>query len=93
MIRIIGDKCTGKTGQLMLLAKEYKALFVCANPEAMKVKAEAYGINGIKFVSYDQFLREDDSDITNVVVDELENLVTHALLGTQHLIGYTMSKE
>lgn len=93
MIRIIDERSTGKTGRLMLLAKEKNALFVCGNPEAMRVKAEAYGITGIKFISYEQFLREDDSDIMNVVIDELEELINRVLLGTQHLIGYTLSYE
>ena len=93
MIRIIGGRGTGKTLQLMLLAKEYNALFVCSYPEAMKVKAESYGITGIKFVSYSQFLREDDSDFKNVVIDELEVLVRKALLGTQNLVAYTLSDE
>jgi len=47
MIRIIDGRGTGKTNRLMLFAKEHNAIFVCANPEAMRVKAEAYGITGL----------------------------------------------
>ena len=93
MIRIIDNRETGKTGKLMLLAKEYNAIFVCANPDAMKVKAEAYGITGIQFKSYEQFLREEDLYDTNIVIDELEYFISRTLLGTEHLIGYTLSKE
>jgi len=39
MIRIINDRSTGKTSQLMLWAKEYDATFVCSNPKAMEYKA------------------------------------------------------
>ena len=91
MIRIIDGRGTGKTSRLLLLAKEYDALFVCANPEAMEVKANAYGINGIKFIDYYRFLRDGDIENNNIVIDELEQLVQYCLLGSQHLIGYTLS--
>ncbi len=55
MIRIIDDRSTGKTSQLMLLAKEYDATFVCSNPKAMEYKAQKYGIEGIEFKSYEKF--------------------------------------
>ena len=50
MIRIIDERGTGKTSQLMLWAKEYDATFICANPKAMKYKAKIYGIEGIEFM-------------------------------------------
>ena len=90
MIRIIDNRGTGKTGRLMLLAKEHNALFVCNNPDAMRVKAEAYGITGIQFVSYYDYLKSNyDTNKENVVIDELETLLKYMLNG--HLIGYTLS--
>ena len=90
MIRIIDGQSTGKTGRLMLLAKEHNALFVCDNPDAMRVKAEAYGITGIQFVSYYDYLKSNyDTNKENVVIDELETLLKYMLDG--HLIGYTLS--
>lgn len=92
MFRIIDSRGTGKTGRLLLLAKEHNALFVCANPDAMRVKANAYGIDGIQFVSYyDYILKKYDTDKENIVIDELEVLLKHMLSG--HLIGYTLSEE
>lgn len=91
MIRIIDGRGTGKTSRLMLFAKEHNAIFVCANPEAMRVKAEAYGITGLQFMSYYDYLRlnyvQKDN---NIVIDELEDLIRDmSLYG--HLIGYTLS--
>ena len=36
MYRIIDDRGTGKTGRLMLLAKENNAVIACINPMAMR---------------------------------------------------------
>ena len=90
MYRIIEGRGTGKTSRLMLLAKENNAIFVCANPNAMRYKAEQYGLSGIEFVSYHDF-------VTNVydgnyVVDELEGFLS-AIMGQNKLIGYTISQE
>ena len=93
MYRIIDERGSGKTGRLMLIAKENNAVFVCANPEAMKVKAKAYGISGIEFITYTDFIRNFDPNITAYVVDELEVFVTHIFTSGPKLIGYTLSKE
>jgi hypothetical protein len=58
MYRIIDDRGTGKTSRLMLIAKENNALFVCSNPDAMRYKAKAYGIDGIEFISYGEFFHD-----------------------------------
>ena len=44
MIRVIDGRGSGKTSKLMEIAKENNAMFVCSNPQAMEVKARAYGI-------------------------------------------------
>lgn len=90
MYRIIEGRGTGKTSRLMLLAKENNAIFVCANPPAMEYKAKAYGLEGIHFVSYHDF-------VTNVydgnyVIDEMENFL-QSIMGDNKLIGYTLSLE
>ena len=92
MYRIIDERSTGKTGRLMLIAKETGAYFVCAKPDGMRVKAKAYGIDGINFVSYSDFIYNFDPDITNYVVDELENFLKIVIKGP-NLIGYTLSKD
>lgn len=93
MYRIISGRGTGKTNQLMLLAKESGATIVCSNPRAMQQKAHAYGITGIDFISYGEFtpdaVRGDDK---TYLVDELEEYLDF-LLGSKRIAGYTMSEE
>ena len=90
MIRIIDDRSTGKTSQLMLWAKEYDATFVCSNPKAMEYKAQKYGIDGIEFISYEKFSTVLNHE-KNYVIDELENFIKSAFGNS--LIGYSISKE
>ena len=90
MIRIIDDRSTGKTSQLMLWAKEYNATFVCSNPKAMEYKAQKYGIDGIEFMSYEKFSTVLNHE-KNYVIDELENFIKSAFGNS--LIGYSISKE
>lgn len=92
MYRIIDDRGSGKTSRLMLLAKENNAAFVCSNPDAMKVKAKAYGIEGINFISYHDFIHTYDPDITEYMVDELEAFVKCVFASGPNLIGYTLSQ-
>ena len=90
MYRIIDDRSTGKTGRLMLLAKENNAVIACINPMAMKQKAHAYGITGIDFIAYSDIeaYRHSDRDI---YIDELETFVKSYTYGK--LKGYTLSCE
>lgn len=94
MYRIIDDRGTGKTSRLMLIAKENNALFVCSNPDAMRYKAKAYGIDGIEFISYGEFFH-DYRGQRNVkyVIDELENFLRSTMFYSTELVGYTLSVE
>ena len=56
MYRIIDGRSTGKTSRLLLLAKENNGIVVCAYPEWMKEKAYKYGLVGIDFISYEEFI-------------------------------------
>ena len=56
MIKIIGNSSTGKTGRLLLLAKENDAIIVCKDVEHMRQRAHKYGLNGIEFISYDDYI-------------------------------------
>lgn len=96
MIRIIDDRSTGKTGRLMLLAKDTGALFVCGNPHAMEQKAHAYGITGINFISYYDFLDSSkwrgNHKKTPVVIDEMEAMVKYENPMAE-VIGYSISED
>lgn len=94
MYRIISGRATGKTSQLMLLAKENNGTIVCSNPNAMKVKAENYGIIGINFISYHDFLNSKGKDLGKYYIDELESFVKHITISTHgQFDGYTISEE
>lgn len=90
MYRIIDNKASGKTRQLMEIAKENKAIFVCSNPRAMEAKAHAYGIVGIEFMDYFTFL-EDKEEPANYVVDEIEMLLHYMFGMNRNLTGYTLT--
>lgn len=90
MKRIIDGRDTGKTRQLMLIAKDEDALFVCLHPYTMQQKASAYNIDGIEFISYYDFL-QDKTRRKKYVIDELDECIKY--LGGNDLIGYTLTLE
>jgi hypothetical protein len=93
MIAIIDERNTGKTEGLMHIAQRNNALFVCKDPRHMRAKAEAYGIQGLEFVSYSDFLLLNyESEKKNVVVDELSELVNQ-MVHPLTLVGYTITNE
>ena len=91
MYRIIDNKASGKTRQLMEIAKENKAIFVCSNPHAMEAKAHAYGIVGIEFIDYFTFLEDKGKEPANYVIDEIEMLLHYMFGMNRNLTGYTLT--
>ena len=89
MYRIIDNRSSGKTGRLMLLAKETNSAIACMNPIAMREKAYAYGITGLDIISYSQLFNGEYEG--NVMIDELENFVRQYI--DCKLTGYTLSNE
>ena len=93
MNRIIDKRNTGKTSRLFLLAKENNGIIVCSNPIAMRDKAYAYGIVGIDFISYEQYLYqaiEDYDSSKPVYIDELDRLL---LIYDPQIAGYSLSED
>ena len=88
MIRIIDGRGTGKTSKLMLLAKENKADFICSNPHAMEYKAKKYGIEGINFISYKDFMTYGSE---KYIIDELDTYLAQSL--GSGLIGYSITDD
>lgn len=66
MYRIIDKRGTGKTSRLLLLAKENNGIIICKYPEFMREKAYKYGITGVDFVSYGDFIRNIKSQTVTV---------------------------
>ena len=89
MYRIISGRSSGKTHQLIQLAKACNASIACSNPKAMQQKAYAYGITGVNFISYsDLFTTSYEGD---VMIDELESFV-HDYIDA-NIIGYSLTNE
>ena len=95
MNRFIIDRAgTGKTKKLLELAKEFGAIVVCRNPNAMMSKAHAYGITGLHYMDYDSFIRTKNITTYNdtyYVIDEIGDLINYLVGG--NLYGFTMTVE
>ena len=73
---IIGTNGSGKTRKMLEEAKKSGAVVVCKHPLHMQSKSSAYGIYGLKFVGYDEFI----GNVLygeKVAVDELSEFVKH----------------
>ena len=87
--RIISGRSSGKTKQLMLMAKEHGCLIACSNPNAMKQKAHSYGISGLVFVSYDELFKINNE---KVMIDEVEQFLQKYLPNLE-ILGYSLTNE
>ena len=93
MLRIIDETSTGKTRQLLEAAAADNGIILSKNPEALRHKAQAYGIIGIKdFISLPDVMFDNDLHHENIYVDEIEELVTQ-MLSLHNFKGYTLSKD
>ena len=96
MYRIADTRGTGKTSRLLLLAKENNGVVVCMHPRTMQEKAYQYGLTGIDYISYAEyieFLGGYDNKICarrKIFIDELELFLTKF---SQYIAGYTVSLE
>ena len=68
---IIGNSSSGKTRQLLETAKDSGAVVVCQNPDAMRVKAQNYGLYRMEFCGYDKVRNLEAG--RPVMIDELGN--------------------
>lgn len=93
MYRIIDKRGSGKTSRLMLLAKETGATIVCSMPRGFESKAQAYGITGLKFVSYHEFLNpvyRKEHPEERFLIDEVDGLLKRI---NGHVIGYCLTPD
>lgn len=91
---VIGGRSIGKTRKIMELAKEKNAIVICKNAAAMERKAAAYGIFGLKFISYDDILncvREDMVPVDDFVVDEVKEFMDFML--ASNCLGFTQTED
>ena len=96
MYRIIDKRGTGKTSRLLLLAKENNGIVVCMSPEKLIRQANKYGISGLTFMSYSEFIRHmKETSGKPVFIDDLENLMSYIVKidFNSELLGYTLSED
>lgn len=86
---IFGNAGTGKTRELLEIAKQYNAIVVCKNPDAMRVKAQNYGLYRMDFRGYDEL--KDIEDGAPVVIDELSDFFSN-IYGVD-MVGFDMTED
>ena len=77
---IVRENSSGKTRELLEFAKENNLIVICRDAVAMERKAQAYGIYGLNFFSYEEVisLYSEELEFNNsFVVDEVENFLTY----------------
>ena len=96
MIKVIDKKATGKTGRLLLLAKERNGVIICSNPDKIRAKAHNYGIVGVDIVSYDDyynFIYGDDNELLEnrpIFIDEIDVFLRELDID---IAGYSLSED
>lgn len=85
---IIGESSTKKTYRMLTEAQKSGAIVVCRHPLHMQNKANAYGLYGIKFMSYDEF---NDGGVfaEKVAIDEIGDFIGY-IFGAE-LDAFTMT--
>ena len=91
MYRIIDGPGTGKTSRLLLLAKENNGVVVCVNPSRTREKAYAYGLTGINFMSYTEYIANSGQINVPVYIDDMDSFM--CCLTRNNLSGYTLSED
>ena len=83
----VGPRGNGKTERLLKFAKENETIVVCANPNAMKVKAQDYGIGDIECISYGDLIKVPSQySHKKIIIDEL---YTFLFKLNKNLMGFT----
>lgn len=85
---IIGENSSGKTRRMLEEAQKNGAVVVCKHPLHMQSKANAYGLYGIEFMSYDEF-NEVSVHIDKVAIDEISDFIAY-IFGAK-LDAFTMT--
>lgn len=97
LYRITGNRCTGKTSRLILLAKEQNGIIVSISPDYVKSLAHKYDISNIDVISYSEYnemLMGKRSSIDYdrpIFIDELEIFLQLYL--DKNIQGYSISIE
>lgn len=87
---IIGENSSGKTRKMLEEAQKSGAVVVCKSPLHMQSKANAYGLYGIEFMSYEEFYNG-SVYADKVAIDEIGDLIKY-IFGSE-LDSFTMTVE
>ena len=96
MIKVIDKRSTGKTGRILLLAKERNGVVVCNNPDRIRAKAHNYGIVGVDIVSYKEyydFINGYENELLvnrPIFIDELDMFLRELDID---IAGYSLSED
>ena len=90
MDKVIGGQGTGKTKELIEIAREKNAVIVCETPDRMVAKIHGYGYVGIQCISYEEYIAEGkEKSGKQYVVDDIEALLYFISKGT---IAFSVSQ-
>lgn len=90
MYRILGKRGTGKTTNLITLAKENGATLVVADVDYAVQKMYQLGITGVDIVSYNQFYLNKQEYFTKpYMIDGIDGFVEAII--SRKLVGYSAS--
>lgn len=73
--KIIREPSTGKTKELIDICAKEGAILACKNPEAMRVKAYAYGYKNVELISYEDYLINSKQYNGNVYFDDIDDFL------------------
>lgn len=73
---IIGENGSGKTRKMLEAAKNGEAVVVCKYPLHMQSKANAYGIYGLRFISYEE-MNDPNIGGEKIAIDEIGDFFEH----------------
>lgn len=91
MTKIIDGRGTGKTMKLLKEAYEKDATVVCAQPLAIRNKANYYGFYGLNVISYEDYFQNPP---LRCVIDELEGFAACVCKkNLSSLLAYSQSIE
>ena len=76
MLKIIRDRDTGKTKELLKACAEDKGFFVCKHPERVELKCHNYGVPLVKTLDYLTYARTySEFKNMNVYIDDLDEFM------------------
>lgn len=90
MFKIIDGRATGKTTQLVCLAKEFNYTIVSNNPKYVYSICNKLGIQGIEIISYRNFLNNSKYENKKYLIDDCSSFLRTV---NSNIVGYSDSKE